>query len=498
MKPYPLRPTMAIRMASRRALPSLLLCATLAGAGLGSGHSHGSDIDLPELGDGTSGIVSLQQEKELGTAWLASFRRQVKTVNDPLLEDYLEDLIYRLVTHSELKERDLQLVVVNNNTINAFAVPGGVIGVHDGLLQYAQNEDQLAAVLAHELGHLSQRHFARTLEEQRSNSLPMMAALLGSLVLMATSGGEAGMAALSASQAAMIQNQLRFSRENEQEADRIGMATLAAADMNPAAVANMFEQMLRAYRFAGSRPPEFLMTHPVTESRVADARNRATKYGKTRNSDNFEFYLMQARVRLSFETAPGAAVKRFRAEIEKNIGHVDANHYGLGLALLAAGQIDEARKELAALYDKTPQQIAYVVSLAELEATALNYDKALQLLERHIAVTPDNHPLSMTYAQILLRAGRPKDAERVLVALVKRNAKKPEIWYLLAETHGLAGNIPGVHQARAEYFVLNGIFDQAQRQLQYALPLVKNDYQTTSRLQNRIREIEEMKRNSEF
>jgi beta-barrel assembly-enhancing protease len=163
LKPYPLRPTLAIRMASRRALPSLLLCATLAGAGLGSGHSHGSDIDLPELGDGTSGIVSLQQEKELGTAWLASFRRQVKTVNDPLLEDYLEDLIYRLVTHSELKERDLQLVVVNNNTINAFAVPGGVIGVHDGLLQYAQNEDQLAAVLAHELGHLSQRHFAREL-----------------------------------------------------------------------------------------------------------------------------------------------------------------------------------------------------------------------------------------------------------------------------------------------------------------------------------------------
>ena len=482
----------------RSYLPAFVLSALLVTAGTGSLRAVGADIELPELGDGTSGIVSLQQEKELGTAWLASFRRQVKTVNDPLLEDYLEELIYRLVTHSQLKERELQLVLVNNPTINAFAVPGGVIGVHNGLLQYAQNEDQLGAVLAHELAHLSQRHFARSLEEQRSNSLPMMAALLGSLVLMATSGGEAGVAAMSASQAAMIQNQLRFSRENEQEADRIGMATLASADMNPEAVANMFEQMLRVYRLAGSRPPEFLLTHPVTENRVADARNRAAKYGKTRNSDNLEFYLMQARVRLSFESSPGAAVKRFRAEIDKNLGNREANHYGLGLALLAAGQIDDARKELAALHAKSPQRIAYVVSLAELESTAMNYDKALRLLEEHIAVTPDNHPLSMTYAQTLLRAGRPKDAERVLVAHVKRNAKKPDIWYLLAETHGLAGNIPGVHQARAEYFVLNGIFDQAQRQLQYALPLVKNDYQATSRIQNRIREIEEMKRNSEF
>lgn len=486
------------REAWRSVLTVSTLCAMMAGSVITS-DGHATDIDLPELGDSTSGIVSLQQEKELGTAWLASFRRQVKVVDDPLLEDYLEDLVYRLVIHNnQLKERDLQLVVVSNPTINAFAVPGGVIGVHDGLLQYAQNEDQLAAVLAHELGHLSQRHFARSLEEQRSNSLPMMAALLGSLVLMATAGGDAGIAALSASQAAAIQNQLRFSRENEQEADRIGMATLAAADMNPEAVANMFEQMLRAYRFAGSRPPEFLLTHPVTESRVADARSRAGKYGKTRNSDNFEFYLMQARVRLSFESSPTAAVKRFRSELEKNTGNADANHYGLGLSLAAAGQFDEARKELSALYTKSPQQIPYVVSLAELEANALNYDAALKLLERHLAVAPDNHPLSMTYAQTLLRAGRPKDAERVLVAHVKRNAKKPEIWYLLAETHGLAGNIPGVHQARAEYFVLNGIFDQAQRQLQYALPLVKDDYQTTSRIQNRIREIEEMKRNNEF
>jgi len=482
----------------RSSLPVFALSALLVIASVGSHRASSADIELPELGDGASGVVSLQQEKELGTAWLASFRRQVKTVNDPLLEDYLEDLIFKLATHSQLKERDLQLVLINNPTINAFAVPGGVIGVHNGLFQYAQNEDQLGAVLAHELAHLSQRHFARSLEEQRANSLPMMAALLGSLVLMATTGGEAGIAALSASQAAAIQNQLRFSRENEQEADRIGMATLASAEMNPEAVADMFEQMLRAYRFAGSHPPEFLMTHPVTESRVADARSRAAKFGKTHNSDNLEFYLMQARVRLSFETSPGAAVKRFRAEIDKNLGNSEANHYGLGLALMAAGQIDEARKELAALQAKSPQRIAYAVSLAELESTAMNYDKALSLLEQHLAVTPDNHPLSMAYAQTLLRAGRPKDAERVLEVHVKHNAKKPDIWYLLAETHGLAGNIPGVHQARAEYFVLNGIFDQAQRQLQYALPLVKNDYQTTSRIQNRIREIEEMKRNSEF
>jgi predicted Zn-dependent protease len=160
-----------LKAAWRSALTASTLCAALAGSAI-TYTGHASDIDLPDLGDSTSGIVSLQQEKELGTAWLASFRRQVKVVDDPLLEDYLEDLIYRLVIHNnQLKERDLQLVVISNPTINAFAVPGGIIGVHNGLLQYAQNEDQLAAVLAHELGHLSQRHFARSLEEQRSSSL---------------------------------------------------------------------------------------------------------------------------------------------------------------------------------------------------------------------------------------------------------------------------------------------------------------------------------------
>ncbi|NND68538.1 MAG: M48 family metalloprotease, partial [Halioglobus sp.] len=250
-------------------------------------------------------MFSSEYEHQLGRAWLSVFRSRAPTVDDPLLFDYLENLIYTLVTHSQLEDRRIELVVVENPTINAFAVPGGVVGVHNGLLLWAQTEDELATVLAHEIAHLSQRHFSRGVEFQQRQQPLTLAAMLASFVLLATAGGDAGMAALSATQAAAQQSALRYSRGNEQEADRIGMQTLVAAGMDPHAAPAMFERMLKSTRYSGGKNvPEFLRSHPLSENRIADTRNRARQYPKEIRPQSLDYQLMRARVSVSLADTP--------------------------------------------------------------------------------------------------------------------------------------------------------------------------------------------------
>ena len=213
----------------------LITQALLAGMLFIASTTSSEELKLPNLGESSTSLFSPEQEYKLGRAWLRMFRSQAPTIDDPLLQDYLEDLIYRLVTHSELQDRRIEVVIVDNPVINAFAVPGGVIGIHTGLLMYAQSEDELATVLAHEIAHLSQRHFSRGVEQQKSMVPLTLAGLLVSAVLIATTGGNAGMAALTATQAAALDARLRFSRANEQEADRIGMQTMVDAGMDPQA-----------------------------------------------------------------------------------------------------------------------------------------------------------------------------------------------------------------------------------------------------------------------
>ncbi len=451
------------------------------------------ELQLPELGDSTSGLISLQQEYQLGRAWLNAFRSQVRTVNDPLLQEYLEDLIYELATNSQLKDRRLEVIIVGNPTINAFAVPGGVIGVHNGLLLYAETEAQLASVLSHELAHISQRHFARGVEQQRRNAIPNMAGLLAGLVLAATAGGDAGIAAITASQAASLQNQLSYSRQNEQEADRIGMQTMVKADMDPNAASSMFENMLQASRYSGNRPPEFLLTHPVTESRISDTRNRARQHPRQMYTENLTYQLMRTRVELYFIDNSKEAVKRFQSKVNGKGQYPEADVYGLVLALTRNGQYQQASEQLAPLRKASPRQLSYIIAEAEIDIGSGNFQPAIDLLLDELGNTPNNHALTMSLADAYLKSKQAYKAEALLQQHSKLYPKNPDLWYLLAETHGLAGNIVGVHIARAEYFILNGALDQAQKQLGYALPLVKGNQLQTSRIKERIREIEVMK-----
>lgn len=321
------------------------------------------ELKLPNLGESSTSLFSKEFEHQLGQTWLRIFRSQAPTENDPLLFEYLENLIYELVTHSKLEDRRVELVVVNNASINAFAVPGGVIGVHNGLLLYAQTEDELATVLAHEIAHLSQRHFSRGVEFRKKQAPINLAAMLAGLVIMATAGGDAGMAAISASQALAQDSALRYSRSNEQEADRVGMQTLVDAGMDPHAAPAMFERMLQASRYTGGdRIPEFMRTHPLSENRIADTRNRARQYPKSIRPAKLEYQLMRARVVNQLANTPEEAVQRFRGELDGNPRSIEAARYGLVIALTNAGRADEAALELDSIWSGDPDRLEYLIA----------------------------------------------------------------------------------------------------------------------------------------
>ncbi len=448
--------------------------------------------DLPSLGDASSAIVSPQQEHQLGRAWLGLLRAQVSQLSDPQLKAFVESSVYRLTETSEVQDRRLEFVLLDSPQINAFAAPGGIVGVNGGLFLYAQTEAEYASVMTHELAHLSQRHFARGLEAQQRMQLPVMAAMLAGIVAAAAGAGDAGIAAIASTQAAAIQEQRRFSRQNEQEADRIGLVNLEKAGYNPRAMPTMFERLMRQYRY-DRLPPEFLLTHPVSESRIADTRNRAEQYPAGGTQDSLRYQLMRARVQLHYEDTPGVAAKRFRAQLEEN-PKLDAARYGLALAQIKSGQHQQAGESLQPLLQGAPDDADYNQAQIELDMAAGRLPAAQSRLKRVLGLYPASYPLRQTQIDLLMKQGRPQDAERALDALLKDRQKDPDIWYQVAEVRGLTGNTIGLHQARAEYFALVGDYDQAIEQLDFAKRRARNNFQLASRIDARQRELIDDKR----
>ncbi|KNC06342.1 M48 family metalloprotease [Pseudomonas sp. RIT-PI-a] len=465
--------------------PTLLTLAFLLAL---PGHAS----DLPSLGDASSAIVSPQQEHQLGRAWLSLLRGQVKQLNDPLLKDFVETSVYRLSETSQLNDRRLEFILIDSKELNAFAAPGGIVGVNGGLFFNAETEGEYIGVLAHELAHLSQRHFARGVEAQQRMQLPMMAALLAGIVIAASGAGDAGIAAIAGSQAAAIQEQRRFSRQNEQEADRIGIINMEKAGYDPRNMPTMFERLMRQYRF-DARPPEFLLTHPVSESRIADTRNRAEQAAPGGKEDSLWYQLMRARVQLYYEETPGLAAKRFRAQLDDNPNALPAR-YGLALAQIKAGQLNEARENLKLLLAKQPDDITVNLAQVDLDITNNRIPDAQQRIDRLLTQYPGNYPINQKRVDVLLKQNRMADAEKALENLLKTRSDDPDVWYLVAETRGQNGNIIGLHQARAEFFALVGEFDQAIQQLDLAKRRAADNFQLASRIDARQRELMEQDR----
>lgn len=443
-----------------------------------------AEFNLPSLGDTSASIMSRDQEFQLGRAWLTMLRGAVPTLDDPLLKDYVETHVYQLAETSQLTDRRLAFVIVNSPQLNAFAAPGGVVGVNGGLFLHAHTEAEFASVMAHELAHLSQRHFARNLEQQQRMRIPLMTAMLASVVLAASGGGDAGFAALASTQAAAIQEQRRFSRQNEQEADRIGIQNLQQAGYDPRAMPDMFERLAQLSRFDRT-PPEFLLTHPVNQSRIADSRNRAEQLTSNGRRDSIHYQMMRARVQLLYEQSPGLAAQRFRALLDQHEGEHAAARYGLALAQARSGQLDQAEQTLAPLLQSQADNLAVQLAQIDMEIQRNRTDSALALIDTQSRNHPNSYPLQQARIEALLKARRYQDAQRSIDRLVQQRSDDPDVWYLTAEIRGLAGDILGVHMARAEYFMLAGDLNQAGEQLDLALRRAGDNFVMSSRIKAR-------------
>ena len=478
----------SVRHYQKRLMPALL-SGLLLFTGLPASAQQSGPLLLPELGDSASALVSHEEIHDLGQSWLRQFRARVPESQDALMYDYLHTLLGNLANSSALDDKRLDLIVVKNPTLNAFAVPGGIVGVHNGIFLYADNEQQLAGVLAHELGHLSQRHWQRSVEERQKNSIPTMAGMLAGLALLATSGSDAGMAAIMSTQAANLEAQLRFSRENEAEADRVGMQTMVNADMDPRAVPAMFESMQRSARYMGDRPPEFLLSHPVTEKRISDSRNRAEQYPLKQYTDSIDYQLMRVRARLSLAENPSVAERMFQNELSGENRSPEASRYGLALAQISQRKFNDAEKTLQPLFDQTPNKLPYALARADILNGQGRYPQALALIQKVQADNPHNYPAALVASNILENMKEYKKAVKQLENLLPEYSNMPNVWHDLAELRGLAGDTGGVHMARAEYFILNGVFDKARQQLTYALQFYEHDRMQSSRVKERLREL---------
>jgi predicted Zn-dependent protease len=335
---------------------------------------------------------------------------------------------------------------------------------------------------------LSQRHFARGVEEQRAQTLPTIAALIAALVIGAAGGGDAAIAALSTAQAASAANQLRYSRDREQEADRVGFNTLIRAGHDPAGMSRMFERMQQAYRFT-RKPPEFLLTHPLSETRITDARNQAMSIERKEYSDSLDYQLMRIRAVVHFQKNHAQGITEYRRRLRDNPNDAAAN-YGLALSLSRDGQHDEALLRVEQLTNLNPQSILYNSAYAELLIEADRNQQAQTLLERQLVLNPENAPLSMLYAKALNQAGQHAKAETILEQQSQARPNDVDVWYQLAETAGLAGNITGVHLARADFFYLHGAYHRAIQHLEYAQRLIRRDNpQMQAKLSQRIQDL---------
>jgi predicted Zn-dependent protease len=460
--------------------------------------SFAASNNLPILGDSTSGLISLDQEYRLGRIWLRNLRKQATTLNNPVLTDFTEELIYRLASNSQVTDRRLEIVILDSKELNAFAVPGGVIGINAGLFLHAENEAQFAAVLAHELAHLSQRHFARQVDEARKRAPIAIASLLGSIMLLATSNTEAGLAGLMTGQAATTQMALNYSRDAEREADRLGLHTLVAAEINPKGMPEMFRQMFDSHKYS-QRPPEFLLTHPVTENRISDAAARVDSLNTLGFEENIDYQLMRTAIQVQYlpnshdETFFRDLVRKSTSLLTKQIAT-----YGLNMVLIKQEKFKQALTQTKNLLAIDGTKIPYLI-LQQLVTFELGETKtALTTLAQLIEINPDNHSLIMTYSGLLAKDGQFELAAMVLKKHSQIRSTDPSIWQQLTEYESKTGNEVSMLQAYAEYLFLTGQKSNAVTQLKRALKMSTGNFLISARIEQRAREIENTNEDMSF
>ncbi len=449
--------------------------------------------DLPVLGDYSSSSISLSGEHNLGRIWLSVYRSVVQEHDDPMIRTYLEDLLYRLSEDSDVEDRRFEFIVLQDKSINAFAAPGGIIGINLGMFLETKKEGELASVMCHELAHLSQRHYARS--QNRSSPLANALMVLGSIVVAAATRNPE---AILIAPAALQQMSINFTRSNEKEADRIGFNNLVRAGFDPDDMVSMFQRMQDKIQSKSSEEFSYLMTHPLPSERLSDMRVRADnlpKSSKNKYRDNLDFYLMQKRTEVWSEKNVSKLMKRYKKNLKSNDDQIlISNKYGLALAHKEKKEFNKAFDLIRELIKENPNNLVLETSLLELHLSAGNYFEAISLGKSILEIHDLNYSASILLAEAYINNNEVNKAEKLLKELSKNRQTDPDIWFRLAEAQGLSGNILDLHRSRAEYFILTGRFDAAVFQLKEALALSNNLFEVRESIINKLEDIFAKKR----
>jgi beta-barrel assembly-enhancing protease len=478
------------RRAIAVALAAVLVVQPLVPAvpSIEAAHAQG----LPDLGDESQSLLSPALERKLGESVLRQIRASGAYLEDPEVNDYLNDLGQRLVTAVNDGKSDFEFFAVNDSSINAFALPGGFIGVNTGLILLAQTESELASVLAHEITHVTQHHLTRSAAGQQRSMLISLAALLVAVAAAragGSSGGQIASAAMAGAQALSAQTQLNYTRENEQEADRIGFARLDAAGFEPGAMAIFFERLQRATRFADGNAPSYLRTHPVTHERIAEAQARAQGRPYRQVVDSLDFHMVRALLR-SYAGSEREAVQYFDdALAERKYNNVIAVRYGLVASLLRAKNYGRAKAELATLEKIAPPHPMIEAIAAHVLMDAGDLDAAIRRFEAALARYPNKMQLIYDYPDALLTANRPRDAIAFLELQLVRFPDNGPLHRTAAKAYAAIGKQMLQHRHQGEYYAWAGDLRGAVTQLELASKATDGDFYQSSVVETRLRTL---------
>lgn len=514
-------------MAPRRLLPRLL--TALISATLACPAGAQNDVRLPDLGSSANALISPQEAQDYGASMLRQMRALDMVVDDPLLDDYINNLGYRLVASSDKPKERFAFFIVRDPEINAFAAPGGYIAVNSGLLTITQDESELAGVIAHEIGHITQSHLQRAFEDSKKDAPLMALVLLGAIVAGAGShSGDAPMAVLAGGQGLLAQKSINFTRKDEIEADRVGIQTLANAGFDPNAMAGFFQRMEDAMSAGagGLDVPALLQTHPVTTMRISDAKARAAtlvaaqklrpsgtgidklQWQKStapiafvkdpttlllapRTSGVNTYSLMRERARVLAGDALKQAIY-YASNLQNQHGFdTPANRYGYALALTRSGRGATAIEQLQPLLQSAPDNLILKLALADARLQAGQQAAALAIYSALNTQSPRNRAVALAYAKALTADGG-KDQARLAADLLRPlldNASEPDIYSTYARASDKAGDSVRAGEAFADASYYSGRPFDAMEQLKRLLKRDDLDYYARVRIQARIAEL---------
>lgn len=453
---------------------------------------YASAEGLPDLGESSQAGFSALDERKLGDEIMREVRVDRSYYDDAEATDYLNALGRRLASHGSDTRQDLDFFLIDDRQINAFALPGGHIGVNTGLLLAAQSESEAAGVLAHEIAHITQRHVARLIGQQKSSALLSLAGL-ALAVLAARAGTDATIAAVSIGQAGAVQSLLNFTRDHEREADRVGLQTLEAAGFDVRAMPTFFERMQRATRiYESGTSPTYLRTHPVTFERIADIQNRIDRLPYRQVRDSADFQLVRAKLRSALDTPQEARVFFEDSLAEKRYSSEAASRYGLVASLIRLKNYARAKKELEALRRVAPPHPMIATLGCRLHTAAAENDAALSCYRDALRAFPNHRAAVYENAELLLQTGQAQPALTLLAGRMATMTDDPKAYLLQARAYAMEGKRHAQHRAQGEAYARMGNVKGAVEQMQIALKSADADFYQLSATEARLRELRKL------